>query len=543
MNFTNYNDAHITEIEDRKNWTDPVVELDPKIQTSGVVKMWNTDNSEDNGGQSIGGSGVKADACRVPIVKVNNRVIDGGDIISVKLHYDELLPHIDVAFYDQAGMNQFDNTPGFSNVITLIMTMPGAVTYKKVSIDFYITSWNCYGGEIYVSGEYKCLPLETVQLKQIKCTNPDGQSDKPSTYGTLWQIATDTGLGFAHSPVSPPEGSPIPEDERYRICSSIKYKDYIKEIIQYAGDDENSFMDCWIDLNGYIVLTNVSWVMDANVDSDEVIIKTSGDKMTDSDDLADTEWIETCRTLTNHPGQTAINSMSISEYKDLTDTTGIYYRGGLRSYSGITLGGGQQENTGTTSFDVELEEKSHQGIEDKSEYQKFQKHFFQGIEMSTDSPVLQQRALREEWFKKKRMRQLKVKLNTLNLGLQRGTLVNVMLYETDKAKIRALADTWTQQMSANKPEDITEDNLKYSDEQQSVIDNATFENSQTTEYFPNYNLCGMYYIDKMEFEFSHNTGFIEQTLYLLKKDDIHFTSGDKYIYPGFRSEVLSNTDI
>lgn len=540
MNFTDYNERHITEIEERYNWTDPVVYLDPVISASGVAKDYQSDNSEDSGGQAIGQSSVRSDGVIVPVLKVNNLVIGGSDIISIKLHYDEFLPYIDICIRDVNGSNQFENTPGFSNVVTLIMTMPGEVTYKKVSIDFYITSWSPMGDMIFCSGEYKCMPLEEVQNKQIKCTNPDCPSDKPTTWELLWQLATDTGLGFASSPVTPPEGEPIVDDSRYRICSSIKYKDYIKQEIQFGGNDEESYFDCWVDLNGYIVLTNVTWMMNAKVDTDEVVTKMTTGKMTHSDDSPTTDWIEVPRTLTNHPGQMTNNSLDILNYEEITDNSGIYYKGALRSYSGVSIGGGQDANTRTTSFDVELDEKSRQGQDDKSEYQRFQKWFFTGIEMSTDRPVMQQRALRGEWFAKRRMRRLKVTLSTLNLGLQRGTLVNVMIYETDRYKIRKLIDTFEQQFNPSWEDD--KERIKYTDEQTSVTEEQTFKNDSAIQFFPDYKICGMYYIDAMEFEYTENNNAIVQTLYLLKQDDLHLSPGDKYIYAAWPTALVDEAD-
>lgn len=540
MNFTNYNEANITEIEERYNWTDPVVYIDPTIQASGVAKGYQPDSSEESGGECNEQSSIRTDACIVPVLKVNNFVIPGEDIISIKLHYDSFLPYIDICFYDNNGDNAFSNIPGFSNVITFIMTMPGEVTYKKVSLDFYITSWSVAGDTVYCSGEYKCMPLEQVQNKQIKCTKAECPTDQPTTWELMWQIATETGLGFASSPVAPPEGEPIPDDSRYRICSSIKYKNYITQEIQFGGNNENEYFDCWVDLNGYIVLINTSWLMSAKVDTDELIIKVSGDSMLHSDSTPETDWIEACRTLTNHPGQTAVNSMDILKYEEITDPSGIYYGGGLRSYSGMSIGGGQSDSTMTTSFDVQLDEMSRQGQDDKSEYQQFQRWFFTGIEMSVDRPVLQQRVLRAEWFKKRRMRQLKVTLRTLNLGLQRGTLVNVMIYETDENKIRKLIDTFEQQYNPSWEED--KERIKYTDEQTSIINDQIFKNDNTEPYFPDYRLCGMYYIDTMEFDYIEGTGTIQQTLYLLKQDDLHLSTGDKYIYAAWQGSLVDKLD-
>lgn len=515
------------------NWTDPVVIEDPVSSGSTVIKSWAPDNSEENGGIPVTESSTRVDGTTVPVLRVNNVVVNSGDIISMRLRYDEFLPYIELEIYDGNGMNQFANMPGFSNSITLIMTMPGELTYKKVSLDFYITDWHVSGGVVFCVGEYKHMPLDIIRHKQVKS---DSAQDNASltTWELFRQIAIETGLGFASS--DPDVSGAVPDDGLPRICSSMKYKDYMRRELQWAGNNETEYMDAWVDLNGYIVLTNVTWALAAEIQPEELTIKASVGLITRSDDMPEPEWADVPRTLTNHPGITGLSSISIATYEETTDNSGIYYGGAKRGWGGVAVGGGQSENTATDSFDIELVESSRSGIDDKDEYQQFQSSSFYGFEMSTTRPVLKQRAARTDWFKKRRMRMLKVKLNTLNLGLQRGTLVTVMIYETEPLKIRKLIDASKQHFEPSYADDSSR--IEYTDEQQELISEHAFDNHSAPDYFMNYNLSGMYYIDGMEFAYEQGSGRIEQTLWLWRKNGEVLSPGDKYIYPGFSSNVL-----
>lgn len=515
------------------NWTDPVVIEDPVSTGSVVVKSWAPDNSEENGGIPVTESSTRVDGTTVPVLRVNNVVVNSADIINVRLRYDEFLPYIELEIYDGNGMNQFANTPGFSNSVTLVMMMPGELTYKKVSLDFYITDWRVSGGVIVCTGEYKHMPLDVIRHKQVK-SDTAADSSSLTTWELFREIAVETGLGFASQDTG--ISGAVPDDGMPRICSSMKYKDYMRRELQWAGNDENEYMDAWVDLNGYIVLTSVSFVLQSEIKPEELTIKASVGLITRSDDMPEPEWADVPRVLTNHPGVTGLSSVSVLSYEEMTDNSGIYYGGAKRAWGGVTLGGGQSDNTATDSFDIELVESSRSGIDDKDEYQQFQTSSFYGFEMSVSRPVLKQRATRADWFKKRRMRMLKVKLQTLNLGLQRGTLVTVMLYETEPLKIRKLIDAAKQHFEPSYSDDASR--IEYTDEQQELISEHALDNHSSHDYFMNYNLSGMYYIDAMEFEYEQGSGRIEQTLYLWHKNGEVMSPGDKYIYPGFSSNAL-----
>lgn len=518
------NELNVTDEITMRNWTDMEVITDPTITKSGVVKQYSSSDNTETMKDGVGEDSTKIDGFRIPVLKLNNRVINSDDIISIKLSCEELLPSVSLMIKDDEGLNDFGNKAGFSNVITIIMTMPGEVTYKKASIDFYITSWSSYNHIIYITGEYKCVPLENVYTKQIKCTNSKCPNDRPTIWELLWQISSETGLGFASSPENPPSGNPLPNDGQYRIISGAKYKDYILQEISYAGTDENYFMDVWVDIWGYLVLTNVSWVLNSDVKEYELCMQVSHNIEGTATNTSEKEWKLVNRCINNFPTQNTDNSMIIENYEELSETDDIYYNGAMRSQAGFTIGGSCAENTSLNRSDIEYRENSIQGITDAEEYQQFQKWFFSGLEMSPDRKIIEQKTLRKEWFNKKRMRRLKVTMRNLNLGLQRGTLVNVRLFETDMHKAKKLIDNMKQHFG-----DLSDDGSLYDDWQKEETKDDFVINHNDERPILNYMLSGMYYIDSEVYEYSDTNQQVTQTLYLIKKDDYIMTADDRYV--------------
>lgn len=514
--ITNYNNIYgddwpyLRTVEPFTNWTDPFVEFDPSSGKTLVAKAYSPEDGNDDGRQGTEQSSLKIDGVMVPIIQINNHVVSSSDIVSMKLYYDGMFPTVDVCILDRHGLISFSDKPGFDNNLTLIMTMPGEITYKKISIDFYITSYDTSGEYIYLSGDYKLMPLEQIQLKQITCTNPDCPNDKPSTWEFLWQVAKDCNLGFAST-----DSCKDIKDDRYRICRGKKLKEYIKECIEYAGTDENSIFDCWVDLFGYIVLVNVSWLMTVKVDMDMLSIKINSGKRNNGDNTNDTTWTEVNRMLNNFSDQPSENNMMIASYEDLTNNN-IYESGSTKHYNAWGMAGAQGDVNKLDQHDVVYKENSVEGQKYAKNYNDFQRWFFSGIEMSDGVPVLKQRSLRSNYLNRKRARVLKVTLAQANWGLQRGTLVNVSIFETEfqkKQKILTSMDS----IVTDTEESEEKSDFEYSEDMEEMMNDNMENINKADAPLLNPRLSGMYYIDKMEFEFADNAQHIIQTLYLIQK--------------------------
>ena len=95
------------------------------------------------------------------------------------------------------------------------------------------------------------------------------------------------------------------------------------------------------------------------------------------------------------------------------------------------------------------------------------------------------------------------------MGLQRGTLVNVIIVETGKIAKKLITSSTSNFYGY--VEDIEEDDFTVED----INTNELIEREDIP--LPNMALSGMYYIDGMRFEYSYKSNSIYQYLYLIKR--------------------------
>ena len=133
--------------------------------------------------------------------------------------------------------------------------------------------------------------------------------------------------------------------------------------------------------------------------------------------------------------------------------------------------------------ELQIIENSNEGVNFSKEYE-FSKTEFLGIEFS-ETPILFKKKVNQRYFEKLRAKRLKIELEQYNLGLERGTLINVIFKEYNSAVIKTIDNN----------NDIEES-----------IDGKV-----------NLYMSGMYYIDSMEFEYVTEEHKIKQYLYLIKK--------------------------
>ena len=113
---------------------------------------------------------------------------------------------------------------------------------------------------------------------------------------------------------------------------------------------------------------------------------------------------------------------------------------------------------------------------------------------------------------------LKVKMSNYNLGLQRGTLINLVIFNNDTInKAKLLMDS--KNLSNEHTDTISNDNIE--------------ELIMNDEYpIPDMSITGMYYIDGMEFVYDNNEQMIIQYLYLIPKKYMNRID-NKYSLPTF----------
>ena len=129
-----------------------------------------------------------------------------------------------------------------------------------------------------------------------------------------------------------------------------------------------------------------------------------------------------------------------------------------------------------------------------------------------EHPCNKQQLIRDKFLSKHRQRILEVKLKALNLGLQRGTLVNVIIFADSKEEKKLILSSSSNVIEPSK--EIKEDNMQID----GISTTDLIEREDIS--LPNIGLSGMYYIDGMRFEYSYKENKISQYLLLIKRGSL-----------------------
>ena len=453
-------------IKEPYNPTDPEVKFDPEFEGKLVVKEFDdADKTSSHGSYNS----LKDDAINIPIVRLNNITLTDEQIDQVIIYYDSFFPKIHLSIKDTENVIKICDTPGFDNEINVVITCQINGYYKKLTLLFYITDFNIYDEYIAYDGVFKMQSLNTHVMKQIG-------KGKLNTYNMLSEIAKENKLGFA----STKKCEDI-KDESYRLISSMTYIDYIKDQLSFSGLDEESIFDAWIDIFGYIVMVNVYYVLNEKVEPQQLTIYTIyGGENTINDENMEPQAVQVQRTLTNNLVDTANTNLHFKVFENIIDNKKIYENGSLNTNWYMSS---PCEDNKIEQEQLQIIENSAEGVSFAKEYE-FGKTEFLGIEFG-ETPILIKKKINQRYFEKIRAKRLKVELERYNIGLERGTLVNIIFKEYNSAVIKTFNNN--------------------QDEEESI------------EGKINLYMSGMYYIDSMEFEYITDEHKIKQYLYLIKK--------------------------
>lgn len=494
------------------NRTDPIVRHDPAVKWGTVVKLYNSqDHMEDGGVQGTPNDPTKHEAIFVPLVKLNNYVLELHEITWFKLYCDRFTPYLDITVDDIHNKIQFNDVPGLDNVITVVIIAPVDGVYKKIHMDFYITNVSYTGSTISYTAELKLLPLEKTRLEQIKFYHPSpgcpakfcqlGPNEHPTTYEFLHVLALDCGLGFAAT-----QQTKEVKDDKWRIASSEKNKNLIIKHTAFGGTSEEEIFDSWVDLFGFLTMVNVPWVMNENVKPNELGIIAMHNTIAQDIELnipsASKGMVH--RTLTNINKMSALNNMMIESWENIVSTDANFNKGTLNTYNVFKPKGNGGENSVDTN-QIKQVEMSQDGVKNADKYE-FERTTFTGVEQCRLNGTQMQKQYHDKYFEKIRSKMLKVTLSLPNLGIERGTLINIAIFEysmTNKRKIVSSATSMLGDESADDP-----GNNMWGDilEPENPILNPA--------------VSGMYYVDGMDFEYDSISQKLKQSLYLIKKGNI-----------------------
>jgi hypothetical protein len=453
-------------IKEPYNPTDPEVKFDPEFKTKVILKEFDDANKTSSNATY---NSLKDDAINIPIVRLNNITLNDAQIDQVIIYYNSFFPTVHLSIKDTENVIKICDTPGFDNEINVVITCQINGYYKKISLLFYITDFNIYDEYIAYDGVFKLQSLNTHVMKQIG-------NGKLNTYNMLSEIAKENKLGFAAT-----KKCEEINDEQYRLIRSKTYIDYIKEQLSFSGLDEESIFDAWIDIFGYIVMVNVYYVLNETIEPEQLTIYTIyGGENTINDENMDPQAIQVQRTLTNNLTDTTNTNLHFKVYENIIDNSKIYENGSLNTSWYMTS---PCEENKLEQEQLQIIENSNEGVNFSKEYE-FGKTQFLGIEFS-ETPILFKKKINQRYFEKLRAKKLKIELERYNLGLERGTLVNIIFKEYNSDVIKTF------------------------------YNNNDIEESIEGEI--NLYMSGIYYIDSMEFEYVTEDHKIKQYLYLIKR--------------------------
>lgn len=335
----------------------------------------------------------------VPLVKINNTIIDFDGIYDFRLESAGPVPTVSVSFIDKYDLVKHFSTPSNDNYMIVQILPPFDEAYKKINLEFYISKIDIYGNDVTVQGAYKVPKLTESQFKAMGQVN---------TYELCSTVAKDSGLGFATNVENP-------QDSRWVYCNHTSYLDTLNHQIQLSGGSPTEIYDFWVDFWDYINLVNV-YERYNSIDSEEDMQIWIGD--TPLHDITEGHKITPYKThcaLTNNPVHSGLD-FSIIDYS-------------INNNSGIQMGGGTDHVY--SIYDKELGEYKDVLVQDGDVKQDvFVKYEYVG-ETNGDYNYFLAEKLRQAYLQKMNSESLEVILNSPMLGIPRGSKVDVLIYEND----------------------------------------------------------------------------------------------------------------
>lgn len=518
-------------LEEPINFTDPYVLHDPQIDKPTIVELYRPNETEEDNEESDSVSNnpiasIKSDGMLYPLVQINTKVLSYEQIVDMIIYYDNFLPTIKLTVLDVGELIQRTDIPGYNNILKVIIVPEVQNVYKNISLEFKITSVKSQGENLIYYGKYKVLEFNKKRIKELiysGCSNSKQKSDnnadqvscnpsenkKPNTWELMHIIANECQLGFS----STDECQNI-EDRLPRLIYNKNYEDFIEEQLLFSGFDEDSVFDAWVDLYGYLVLINVSWILN-NTDilpNNLGIYSFNGLHATDKSNIPKQIPELVPRTLTNYSEGVTINNLLFHTFNIIVDNSDLLFGTSVSMYN-FKLNDINEGNNSIEQYDIEIARDTV----DDSQIEKYAvQHQERLIIECNDLPINKQKIIRQKFFSKHRQRILEIKMAKLNLGLQRGTLVNVVLFETDDRNKQYILSQTSNVLAQKPKEELTDTDL--------IPDNDS-ENKEKivleSDEVMNAGLSGMYYIDSMRFEYHQKENEIIQYLQLIKKGNLN----------------------
>lgn len=380
-----------------------VVEVDPTLKKKNIEMQLIASSREEAGNSYIRNQTdtqqTSVFGVLVPLIKINNTIVDFMEIDSFSLKSEGPLPEIHLEFTDTFQLIENFSTPGSDNYVLIQILPPFDNAYKKINLEFYISNIYIDGQYVSLDGVYKVPELLSSRFKSLGFVD---------THELCKEIANETGLGFATNVKKC-------DDKRWVYCDHISYNDLLRREIRYSGGKPTTIFDWWIDFWDYINLVDVYERYNSVDDGEDMKVWVGHSIEHNIDEGHKVVPYQVHCELTNSPAFSA---------SDLT----------IQTYS-INNATGSQVGQGTDKvysiYDKNLGEYKDVLIQDGDvEKDIFRKYEYVG-ETYGDYNYLLSEKLRSAYIQKMNAETLEVTLANPMLGIMRGSKVDVIIYDDD----------------------------------------------------------------------------------------------------------------
>ncbi len=514
------------ELESSKlNRLDPMVRHDPSLQSTPVVLLNSDVQAEAGMGNNSNEFDMKRiNAVAIPVIRIANQIIDPKLIKYMYFDYDKFVPEIVLIVSQYQHTGEMVDVPGMYADMTVVMSPQVNGAYKKVSVDFYVREIEYHSNEIVYHATYKLTKIDQVLSKQIAfpgCSSKYCQlkeNNHPTTYEFLHEVAiNELGLGLAAT-----DQVKEIKDDKVRLLHSEKLYDAIQKHVRFGGVDKDSIFDCWVDLYRYLVVVNLPYILNEDVKPNEIGTKaTVGIDPTNSAVGEDEETDIMYRFITNFKGLPDYTNITFTNYKFEVDNTFVQDYGAINSIVTSNPVGVGEGNNGCSQQDIKLNDDSIDGVNRENDY-AFNTQECLGPEFGSsddgNAPILIQGKLHDAYMRKLRAKRLMVEMDSMNLGLQRGILVNVAIYEYHTQNKQFMAGNYQNVYNDDGVKSTDEFDSNADPDSQIEMDEETARNVDNGAVgFLNTSISGMYYIDGMSFEYDAKYQKIVQRIWLIRK--------------------------
>ena len=258
-----------------------------------------------------------------PLIQIGNIRLAPGQIKSLKIWQDELVPRILITLIDTGSEFSASKFP-ISNILISIFIKSPITKLKSMSCDFIITNVNSFN---ISDNEIQYTFTGDMHIPKLH-TNISKAFSQVTSHDALLLIANDLQLGFADNLTE------NTNDKMTWLIPNYSYKSAITHISKLAYSNDTQFFDCFIDRYYMLNFINVEKQFEkmddalsiAYINQDLSAIRDSH-KANPEKDV--TEPNEMQLRITNHPGY-ASTELYIIEYSLISNHGEILKNNSLR---------------------------------------------------------------------------------------------------------------------------------------------------------------------------------------------------------------------